>query len=184
MKYNEVKMKIVTTPMCEDILSLAGIKEFDVNSDPDSTDADIAVVLSETNTTMKSVKVKLNTFSQIRNSIEMLRDIFETEALEYDTIGNVFTNFQQSENQKIKVKVYSNFLKEIIDDLGFTIVSGNQDYQYLVYPDYIRNELTDEIITMEDRVVEIPSHKNAPKDPIKRAEMRYKLLEKKLCTKP
>ena len=101
MKYNEVKMKIVTTPMCEDILSLAGIKEFDVNSDPDSTDADIAVVLSETNTTMKSVKVKLNTFSQIRNSIEMLRDIFETEALEYDTIGNVFTNFQQSENQKI-----------------------------------------------------------------------------------
>jgi len=182
MKYNEVKMKIVTTPMCEDILSLAGIKEFDVNSDPDSTDADIAVVLSETNTTMKSVKVKLNTFSQIRNSIEMLRDIFETEALEYDTIGNVFTNFQQSENQKIKVKVYSNFLKDIVNDLGFTLVTGN--HHYLVYPDYIKNELFDEIITMGDRAVEVPSHKNAPKNPLKRAEIRYKLLEKKLCTKP
>ncbi len=28
----EVKMKIVTTPMCKDVLRLAGIKEFDVNS--------------------------------------------------------------------------------------------------------------------------------------------------------
>jgi len=184
MKCNEVKMKIVTTPMCENVLKLAGVREFIVNLDPDSTDADIAVVLSETNTAMKSVKVKLNTFSQIKNSIEILSELFETDALKYDMKGNVFTNSQQSQNKKIKVKVYSYFLKEIIDDLGFTIVSGNRDYHYLVYPDYIRDELTDEIITMEDRIVEIPSHKNAPKDPIKRAEMRYKLLEKKLCTKP
>jgi segregation and condensation protein B len=184
MKYNEVKMKIVTTPMCKDVLRLAGVREFVVNSDPNSTDADIAVVLSETDTTMKSVKVKLNTFFQIKKSVEMLRDIFETNAVKYDTIDYIFKNSQQSENRKIKVKVYSNFLKEIIDDLGFTIVSGNQNHHYLVYPDYIRNELTDEIITMGDRVVEVPSHKNAPKNPIKRAEMRYKLLEKKLCTKP
>ena len=77
-------MKIVTTPMCKDVLRLAGVREFYVNSDPDSTDADIAVVLSETDTTMKSVKIQLNTFLQIRESVEMLRDLFETDAVEYD----------------------------------------------------------------------------------------------------
>ena len=175
-------MKIVTTPMCEDVLKLAGIKEFDVNSDPDSTDSDIAVVLSETNTIMKSVKVKLNTFTQIKNSVEMLRDMFETDIDEYDPQDYIFSEFNRSLNRKIKVKVYSNFLKDIVNDLGFTLVSGN--HHYLVYPDYIKNELSDEIITMGDRAVEVPSHKNAPKNPLKRAEIRYKLLEKKLCTKP
>lgn len=175
-------MKIVTTPMCEDVLNLAGIKEFDVNSDPDSTDSDIAVVLSETNTIMKSVKVKLNTFTQIKNSVEMLRDMFETVVVEYDPQDYIFSEFNRSLNRKIKVKVYSNFLKDIVNDLGFTLVTGN--HHYLVYPDYIKNELFDEIITMGDRAVEVPSHKNAPKNPLKRAEIRYKLLEKKLCTKP
>ena len=175
-------MKIVTTPMCEDVLKLAGIKEFDVNSDPDSTDSDIAVVLSETNTIMKSVKVKLNTFTQIKNSVEMLRDMFETDIDEYDPQDYIFSEFNRSLNRKIKVKVYSNFLKDIVNDLGFTLVTGN--HHYLVYPDYIKNELFDEIITMGDRAVEVPSHKNAPKNPLKRAEIRYKLLEKKLCTKP
>ena len=175
-------MKIVTTPMCEDVLKLAGIKEFDVNSDPDSTDSDIAVVLSETNTIMKSVKVKLNTFTQIKNSVEMLRDMFETDIDEYDPQDYIFSEFNRSVNRKIKVKVYSNFLKDIVNDLGFTLVTGN--HHYLVYPDYIKNELFDEIITMGDRAVEVPSHKNAPKNPLKRAEIRYKLLEKKLCTKP
>ena len=175
-------MKIVTTPMCEDVLNLAGIKEFDVNSDPDSTDSDIAVVLSETNTIMKSVKVKLNTFTQIKNSVEMLRDMFETDIDEYDPQDYIFSEFNRSLNRKIKVKVYSNFLKDIVNDLGFTLVTGN--HHNLVYPDYIKNELFDEIITMGDRAVEVPSHKNAPKNPLKRAEIRYKLLEKKLCTKP
>ena len=175
-------MKIVTTPMCEDVLNLAGIKEFDVNSDPDSTDSDIAVVLSETNTVMKSVKVKLNTFTQIKNSVEMLRDMFETDVVEYDPRDYSFNEFNRSLNRKIKVKVYSNFLKDIVDDLGYTIVSGN--HHSLVYPDYIKNELFDEIIIMGDKAVEVPSHKNAPKNPLKRAEIRYKLLEKKLCTKP
>ena len=46
-------MKIVTTPMCEDVMKLSGVKEYDVNLIPDSTDADIAVVLSETNTSMR-----------------------------------------------------------------------------------------------------------------------------------
>lgn len=175
-------MKIVTTPMCEDVLVLAGIKEFDINSDPDSTDADIAVVLSETDTTMKSVKIKLNTFTQIEKSVEMLREIFDINEMKLDIYTNDSIKFDRSQNGNIKVKVYSNFLRDIVDDLGFTIVFGDPDY--LVYPDYIRSVLSDEIITMGDRVVEIPSHKNAPKHPIQRAEMRYKLLEKKLCMKP
>ncbi len=40
------------------------------------------------------------------------------------------------------------------------------------------------LLTMGDYVIEVPTHKKAPKNPIKRAEMRYKLLEKKICMKP
>ena len=177
-------MKIVTTPMCKDVLRLAGVREFYVNSDPDSTDADIAVVLSETDTNMKSVKIQLNTYLQIRESVEMLRDLFETDAVEYDLVDYDFQRAIVSKNRNIKVKVYSNFLRDIVDDLGFKVVSGDQSYHYIVYPDYIREELSDEIIKMGDRAVEVPSHKNVPRDPLKRAELRYKLLEKKLCTKP
>jgi segregation and condensation protein B len=175
-------MKIVTTPMCEEVLNLAGITGYDVSSKPDSTDADIAIVLSETDTIMKSIKVKLNTFKQIKTSIEMLRDMFVTDTDDYNFPTTNYKRNNELVNKNIKIKVYSNFLMDIIDDLGFNIVQTGHDY--LVYPDYIRNELADEIITMGDMVVEIPTHKNAPKNPIKRAEMRYKLLEKKLCTKP
>ncbi len=181
-KYNEFNMKIVTTPMCKDVLKLAGIMEFYTNSDPDSTEADIAVVLSETDTTMKSIKIKLNTFTQIQKSVETLQEIFGVDPDELDFDINNYTKFDRSLNRNIKVKVYSNFLKDIVDDLGFTIVYDDPDY--LVYPDYLRNVLLDEIITLGDRAVEIPSHKNTPRNPIKRAETRYKLLEKKLCTKP
>jgi hypothetical protein len=178
----EVKMKIVTTPMCKDVLKLAGIMEFDTNSYPDSTNADIAVVLSETDTTMKSVKIKLNTFTQIKTSVEMLQEMFGASAMELNFDNNKYLEFDRSRNRNIKVKVYSNFLRDIVVDLGFTIVYDDPDY--LVYPDYMRDLLSNEIVTMGDRVVEIPSHKNAPKNPIKRAETRYKLLEKKLCMKP
>jgi segregation and condensation protein B len=183
MNYNEVKMKIVATPMCKDVMRLAGVKKFHVSSDPDSTDAEIAVVLSETNTVMKSVKLKLNTFLQIKDSVEMLRDMFgiiEVENLSF----KVNIKSSKSENRKIKVRVYSNFLRDIVDDLGFSVVSEDQNYDYLVYPDYFRDKLSDEIVTMGDYVVEVPTHKNAPKNPVKRAEMRYKLLEKKICMKP
>ena len=175
-------MKIVATPMCKDVLILAGIMEFDITSNPDSTNADIAVVLSETDTTMKSVKIKLNTFTQIKTSIEMLQEMFGADEEKLNLDNNKYLEFDGSDNRNIKAKVYSNFLKDIVDDLGFTIVSEDPDY--LVYPDYITNQISNEIITMGDRIVEIPSHKNAPKNPIKRAEMRYKLLEKKLCMKP
>ncbi len=180
-------MKIVTTPMCKDLLILAGVREFEVNIDPDSTMAEIAVVLSETDTKMKSVKVKLNTFSQIKDSVGMLSQLFNTKAT--TCIDEIYRRVDDDEkNRKIKVKVYSKFLSDIVDDLGFTVMTGNDhpevDYHYLVYPDYMRDQIYKEVVTMGERAVELPSHKNMPKNPIERAEIRYKLLEKKLCTKP
>ena len=74
-------MKVVTTPMCQEILKLAGVQDFEVTKHPDSADADIAVVLSETDTKMESVKIKLNTFSQIMESVKKVSNIFGTEPL-------------------------------------------------------------------------------------------------------
>jgi segregation and condensation protein B len=169
-------LKVVTTPMCEEIVKLAGISNYVVSKTPDSVEADIAVVLSETKLSTKSIKIKLNTFSQIKQSIEMLSRMFGTTPLDYkikDIAGS-----KKNKNRKIKVKVYSNFLKEMIEDMGFSVV--DEDYDFVVYPDYLKNE----IISEDIEAVEIPSHKNVPLNAIKRVEMRYNILEKKLCMKP
>jgi hypothetical protein len=65
--------------------------------------------------------------------------------------------------------------------MGFKI--AKDDYNFVVYPDYMKDKIINEI---EDNIkaVEIPSHKNAPLEAIKRAEMRYNILEKELCMKP
>lgn len=172
-------LKIVTTPMCEEIVKLAGISDYIVIKNPDSVEADIAIVLSETNLSTKSIKIKLNTFLQIKESIEMLSEMFETTHLDYEM--KYVKNSKRSENRKIKVRVYSNFLKEIVEDMGFKIVSN--DYDFVIFPDYMKDKIINEI---EDKIkaVEIPSHKNVPLDAIKRAKMRYNILEKKLCMKP
>jgi segregation and condensation protein B len=52
----------------------------------------------------------------------------------------------------------------------------------VVYPDYMKDDVRAEI--KDKKAVEIPSHKNAPRNPFKRAEMRYHILERNLCTKP
>jgi segregation and condensation protein B len=178
-------MKIVTTPMCQEILRLAGVQDFTVMKDTDSAGADVAVVLSETNTNKKSIKIKLNTFSQINDSIKTISDMFGTQPM-VSSVGNAGVLDSSNENRKIKVKVYSNFLKDIVEDLGFTVVHENDDqntYDFLVYPDYMKDEITNKIKLNGFRVVEIPSHKNVPLNPIKRAELRYNILEKKLCMK-
>jgi hypothetical protein len=172
-------LKLVTTPMCEEIVKLAGISDYIVSKNPDSVNADIAVVLSETDLSTKSIKIKLNTLSQITESIEILSTTFGTIPLNYKMKNT--GNPKDGENRKIKVRVYSNFLKEIVEDMGFKIV--NDDYNFVVYPDYMKDKIINEI---EDNIkaVEIPSHKNAPLEAIKRAEMRYNILEKELCMKP
>lgn len=169
-------LKIVTTPMCEEILKIAGVSEYIVNKNPDNVKADIAVVLSETEPSIESIKIKLNTFSQIYHSIELISAKFNTNPSDYKMKEVMYPQ----NNRKIKVRVYSNFLKDIVEDMGFKIVK--EDYDFVVYPDYMKdkiNEIEDNI-----KVVEIPSHKNVPLNPIERAEMRYNILEKELCMKP
>jgi hypothetical protein len=168
-------LKVVTTPMCEEIVKLAGISNYEVNKAPDSVGADIAVVLSETKLSTKSIKIKINTFSQIKESIEMLSEKFETSPLNYEL--NEITG-SKNQNRKIKVKVHSNFLKEIVKDMGFSVV--DKDYNFVVYPDYMKEIVVNENV----ETVEIPSHKNVPLSAIKRAEMRYNILEKRLCMRP
>ena len=63
------------------------------------------------------------------------------------------------------------------------------DYIMFLDPDdyYTYNAcevLYSKIINENAETVEIPSHKNAPLSAIKRAEMRYNILEKRLCMKP
>ena len=168
-------LKVVTTPMCEEIVKLAGISNYEVNKAPDSVGADIAVVLSETKLSTKSIKIKINTFSQIKESIEMLSEKFETSPLNYELNE---TTGSKNQNRKIKVKVHSNFLKEIVKDMGFSVV--DKDYNFVVYPDYMKEIVINENV----ETVEIPSHKNVPLSAIKRAEMRYNILEKRLCMRP
>ncbi|OPY26689.1 MAG: hypothetical protein A4E27_00692 [Methanobacterium sp. PtaU1.Bin242] len=185
-------MKIVTTPMCQEILHLAGVSKFQLSNSGFYGNADIVILLSETkthnNSGIKFIKLKLNTFSQINKSINMVSDLLGTEPLNEPEDRQVIASLEEfyhgrgPENRKIKVKVYSNFLEEIVKDMGFTVVAGN-NYDFMVYPDYMKEKLKEEIAFAGERAIELPSHKNTPLNPIKRAKMRYQILENSLCMK-
>jgi segregation and condensation protein B len=196
-------MKIVATPMCKEVLKMAGITEFIVNKNPDEEQADLAIVLSETETKMESVKVKLNTFSQIEDSVIQVYNIFnqadysknhdsnfnqKLKILKEDIESKIDSKWLNSEekinlkniNRKIKVRVYSNFLKDIIEDMGYQVVPEKPDF--VVYPDYLENDIECEI--RDYNSIKIPSHGGVPLNPVERAHIRYNILEKKLCMKP
>ena len=185
-------MKILTTPMCQEVVRLAGVLEYTVVLDYNFEGADLAIVLSETNTNVPSIKLKLNTFKQIYSSIDHISNILGTKKLDMGSIKKdylAFTNPEKkvlNERKKIKVKVYSNFIREIVEDMGFTLVEEKPDY--LVFPDYLKEDLNHNSLTeidfMGKRALELPSHKNTPKNPLERAKMRYHMLETRLCTKP
>jgi hypothetical protein len=59
--------------------------------------------------------------------------------------------------------------------MGFQIVEKN--YDYLIYPDYLKKKLKKELIIAGERAIELPTHRNAPLNPIERAKIRYKILE-------
>ena len=179
--------------MCQEILLLLGISDFKITKNQNYTNADFAVVLSETknlkNSNTRFIKLKLNTFSQIEQSIKNIAKVLNTETrssklneqLKYIYMNDSHFQSKRNENQKIKVKVYSNFLKDIVEDMGY-LITTDDNYDYLVYPDYLKNEIK-EINFADERAIELPSHKNAPLNPIKRAKLRYKILEKNLCMK-
>lgn len=185
-------MKIFTTPMCKEVVRLAGVSEYTVVTDNNFADADLAIVLSETDTNVPSIKIKLNTFKQIYASINQISSTLGTEKLDIGPIKKDYLAYVSperkvlDERKKIKVKVYSNFIREIVEDMGFTLVEEKPDF--LVFPDYLKegfnhNSQT-EIDFMGKRALELPSHKNTPKNPLERAKMRYHMLENRLCTKP
>ncbi len=175
-------MKIITTPMCKEILDIAGIKEYKVVRPDNIKNADIAILLSETKSDIPTVKLKLNTFNQIYNSIIELQNRFNTSNLNKNSI-NILKNLINDNKNKIntrsniKVKVYTEFLKDIINDMGFTI--DDNEYEYIVIPDYMKNDFN-----KYNNIIYIPSHKNVSKNAIQRAKDRYEILEEKICMKP
>ncbi|HII08432.1 MAG TPA: hypothetical protein HA277_05575 [Methanosphaera sp.] len=173
-------MKIITTPMCEDVLRISGIEDYEVVSPDNIKDADIAILLSETKSDVPKLPIKLNTYTQIYESVIMLRDRFNT-TIDEDEINRILALIEENNEKKdnrgnTKVKVYSNFLKDIILDMGFTITD---DYDYIIIPDYWDDI---EIGERKDCVI-VPSHKNVSRNIVERVKSRYDLLERKLCMK-
>ena len=169
-------MKIITTPMCEEIVRLAGITDYTVNKFPDEEDGDLAIVLSESKVEMDSLAIKINTPSQIFESIKEVSKLTGSE-LSDDEIMGFFSDYElcrkylnSHPTHDIDVKVYSEFLKDIVNDIGFNIVSDN--FKHVIYPDYLKYKVTE-----EDNLVEIPSHNDISKNPFKKAELRYAILE-------
>ena len=206
-------MIVVTTPMCRQIVEWAGLKEFKVNKFPDEEEGDFAILLSESKVKMDSLAIKINTFSQIKESIKTVSNALfeknliekaigdeEIEAIFNDYKGDVeyalldedeFNKIRKSNNDK-RVKVYSEFLKDIVSDIGSDVIdfsydkNGNDgdnedlgmDFDYLVYPDYLEEEVLkrENLGSDEFKAIKILSHNNISKDPILKAESRYAAL--------
>lgn len=169
-------MKIVTTPMCEVIVKLAGITDYVVNKFPDEEGGDLAILLSESKVEMNSLPIKLNTSSQIFESIKTVSKIAGNELSE-EVIKGFFMDYDLSckylnshFEHDVNVKVYSEFLKDIVMDVGFNIVEDNPDF--VIYPDYLKEEVQE-----TDNLVEVPSHGFVSKNPFERIEARYSILE-------
>ncbi|MCC7554258.1 MAG: hypothetical protein KO202_07220 [Methanobacteriaceae archaeon] len=173
--------------MCEKILEFARIEKFKVNKNPDKEKGDLAILLSESKVNMKSLPIKLNTFKQIKESIIKVSEYSHKEIINEKDLKEIFSNYPiaikwlyqneettalKEKNSKINLKVYTKFLKDIAEDMNFNITKEN--YDYLVFPDYLKDKINEK----DDlKLIEIPTHKNTSKDPIKRAEIRYEILE-------
>lgn len=169
-------MKIITTPMCEEIVRLAGISDYIVNKNPDEEQGDLAILLSESKVKMDSVPIKLNTPSQIFDSIKKVSG-FASKSLSDEEIAEFFNDYPYCKKylhsdfkRDVNVKVYSEFLKDIALDFGFNITS--EDFDHVIYPDYLKEKVVE-----NEALVEIPSHTNISKNPFERIEVRYAILE-------
>ncbi len=169
-------MKIVTTPMCEEIVKLAGITDYVINKFPQTEDGDLAILLSESKVDLPALRIKINTPSQIFKSIKQVskltsHELDDGEIISYFDDFEICKKYLNSDFKRgIDVKVYSEFLKDIVLDMGFDIVTEN--FQYVIYPDYLKDKVT-EIANL----VKIPSHNEVSKNPFKKAELRYSILE-------
>ncbi len=164
-------MIIVTTPMCENILKLAGVTNYKVNKHPDEEEGDLAILLSESKVKMDNLPIKLNTFNQIRESIIKVSKFSQKGTISQEKLGAIFKNYNFSYNLGKKVKVYSEFLKDIALDLGLII--NNDDYEYVIYPDYLKDQVNEE---SNKKLIEIPTHSNVSKNPLERCKLRYDII--------
>ncbi|WP_245637433.1 hypothetical protein [Methanobrevibacter filiformis] len=177
------------------------IDDYKVNKNPDLEEGELNILMSEKKSERMSLVLKLNTFNQIKESIEKVGKYSDNPKFLEDIdekIANIFSNYKIANkwtddnekeefkkfNSKIKVKVYSKFLEDIIKDMGFKIAINNDDTDFIVYPDYLD---VDKIAKSEEnkenqknKLIEIPSHSNVSKDPIERTEYRYSLIEEKI----
>jgi segregation and condensation protein B len=205
-------MIVVTTPMCRQIVEWAGLDDFKVNRFPDEEEGDFAILLSESKVKMDSLAIKINTFSQIKESIKIVSDsLFEKNLIEKaigdEEIEVIFANYENSDedikyallseeefnkiresNKNKKVKVYSEFLKDIVSDIGAKVIDFKydkddytkleMDFDYLVYPDYLEEEVSkrENLDSDEFKAIKILSHNNISKDPILKVESRYSIL--------
>lgn len=168
-------MKIVTTPMCEEIVRLAGIDEYVVNKFPQKGDGDLAILLSESKVEMDALQIKINTSRQIFESIREVSklkcELSDGEILKHFSDYRLCRKYLDSDFERdVNVKVYSEFLKDIVSDVGFNIVSDSFDY--VIYPDYLSDKVEE-----TENLVEIPSHNAVSKNPLDKAELRYSILE-------
>ena len=169
-------MKIVTTPMCEEIVKLAGIDDYALNKFPTKDDGDLAILLSESKVEMDAIAIKINTPKQVFESIKSVSKITGNE-LSDEEISAFFDDYELARKylnstfkRDIAVKVYSEFLKDIVLDVGFKIDSENFDY--VIYPDYLKDRVLE-----SENLVEIPSHNSISKNPFEKIEARYAILE-------
>lgn len=162
--------------MCEEIVRLAGIKDYAVNKFPQKGEGDLAVLLSESRVEMDAIQIKINTSTQIFESIKKISGLAgneqsDEEILSYFDDYELCMKYLNSDFKRdVNVKVYSEFLKDIVSDVGFNIVTDGFDY--VIYPDYLK----DNVIETEN-TVEIPSHNSVSKNPFDKAELRYGILE-------
>lgn len=169
-------MKIVTTPMCEELVKLVGIKNYKVNKHPTKDDGDLAILLSESKVEIESIPIKVNSSAQI---FESIKKIDFNNNLTNKEILSFFDNYPLAKkylNNNIKnnihIKVYSNFLKDTVESMGFVI--DDKNYDYVVYPDYLEDKVQKETKAL----IKISSHNFVSKNPFLRLEKRYEILEK------
>ena len=80
-------MKIITTPMCEEIVRLAGVSDYIVNKHPDEEEGDLAILLSESKVKMDSMAIKLNTPKQLFDSIKKVSKLSDNELSDNDILS-------------------------------------------------------------------------------------------------
>lgn len=165
-------MIIVTTPMCENILKIAGITDYKVNKHPDEEEGDLAILLSESKVKMNSLPIKLNTFNQIRESIIKVAKYSPEGTISQEKLDELFDNYAKNYNLGKRVKVYSEFLKDIACDMG--LILDDENYEYVIYPDYLKDKVNEE---NNKKLIEIPTHSNVSKDPLERCAIRYEQIE-------